>query len=325
MSAVGPILYLSRADVEAVALDMRSVIGLLDDAFREKAAGRTEAPPKPGIHPRTDAFIHAMPAHVPALRAAGLKWVGGFPENVAAGLPYISGLIVLNDDATGLPTCVMDCTWVTGCRTAAASALSARHLAREASAVLGILGCGVQGRTHVAAMATQFPLRRVIAYDHRRENAERFADEVRATHGLDVSVVDAPRAAVAEGDIVVTAGPILKHPSPVIEAGWLRPGAFASALDFDSYWTPAALLELDHLSTDDRAQMDHYRGIGYFQRTPRPHSELGELVAGAVPGRTTDTQRTMAMNLGLAIEDVVVGEEIRRRAEARGIGVRLAR
>ncbi len=322
---MGPILYLSRADVEAVALDMPTVIALLDRAFREKAAGRTEAPPKPGIHPRPDAFIHAMPAHVPALRAAGLKWVSGFPGNVAAGLPYISGVLVLNDDETGLPTCVMDCTWVTGCRTAAASALSARYLARAESAVLGILGCGVQGRTHVEAMAAQFPLRQVVAYDHLRGNADRFAEEIRARYGLAVDVVTTPREAVVECDLVVSAGPILKQPTPTIAAGWLRAGAFASAVDFDSYWMPAALAELDHLSTDDRAQMEHYRGIGYFQRTPRPHSELAELVSGAVRGRTSPAQRTMAMNLGLAIEDVVVGEEVRRRALDRGIGTSLER
>ncbi len=120
-----PLLYLSRADVEAVALDMPAIIGLLETAFREKGAGRVEMPPKPGIHPRPDAFIHAMPAYIPALEAAGIKWVSGFPENVARGLPYISGLIVLNDAETGLPYCVMDCTWITAYRTGAASALSA--------------------------------------------------------------------------------------------------------------------------------------------------------------------------------------------------------
>src|SRR5512143_3484291 len=107
------ILYLSRADVEAVNLSMTTIVGLLEAAFREKGHGRVEMPPKPGIHTRPDAFIHAMPAYIPALKAAGLKWVSGYPANAAHGLPYISGLIVLNDDETGLPYAVMDGTWIT--------------------------------------------------------------------------------------------------------------------------------------------------------------------------------------------------------------------
>ncbi len=126
-------LYLSAADVASVGLDPRTIIGLLESAFREKGHGRVEMPPKPGIHTRPDAFIHAMPAYIPAMRAAGVKWVSGYPENRAAGLPYISGLIVLNDVDTGLPSAVMDCTWITAYRTAAASALSARYLARPES------------------------------------------------------------------------------------------------------------------------------------------------------------------------------------------------
>ena len=81
-------------------------------------------PPKPGVHSRPDAFIHAMPAYIPALRAIGMKWVSGYPENQARGLPYITGLLILNDDETGLPLAVMDCTWITAMRTGAATALA---------------------------------------------------------------------------------------------------------------------------------------------------------------------------------------------------------
>src|SRR3972149_4374187 len=219
-----PILYLSRADVEAVALDMPTIIRLLEEAFREKGAGRVEMPPKPGIHPRPDAFIHAMPAHIPAMRAAGIKWVSGYPENVKRGLPYVSGLVILNDDQTGLPTCVMDCTWITAYRTGAATALSARYLARPDSEVVGILACGVQGRTNLEALAAVFPVRRVHAYDIVPAGRQRYAEEMTAKLGIEVVAVDQPRAAVVESDMVVTSGPILKHPTPTIEAGWLQPG-----------------------------------------------------------------------------------------------------
>ena len=317
------LLYLSRADVEAVALDMPTIIGLLETAFREKGAGRVEMPPKPGIHPGPDAFIHAMPAYIPALHAAGIKWVSGFPENVQRGLPYITGLIVLNDDQTGLPYCVMDCTWITAYRSGAATALSAKYLARPESEVVGVLACGVQGRTNLEAIAAVLPIRRAFAYDIVPEARDRYVSEMAGRLGIEIVPVDDPRSAVVESDVVVTSGPILKQPKPTIEAGWLKPGAFGSAVDFDSYWQPAALSELDHLSTDDHAQFHYYRSVGYFQHTPDPQSDLGEIVAGLKPGRQRPEERTLAMNLGLAIDDMAVAPEIYRRARKRGIGTEL--
>ena len=130
----GDLLYLSRADVEAAGVDMATVIALVEDGFREKAAGRVEMPPKPGIHPG-GRRVHPRDARViPAMRSAGVKWVGGHPANPARGLPYISGLIILNDVDTCLPYAVMDCTWITGYRTGAATAVAAKHLARPESA-----------------------------------------------------------------------------------------------------------------------------------------------------------------------------------------------
>jgi ornithine cyclodeaminase/alanine dehydrogenase len=314
------LLYLSRADVERVALDMAAIIRLLGAAFREKGEGRVEMPPKPGIHPKGDAFIHAMPAYIPGLKSAGLKWVSGFPENAKIGLPYISGLLVLNDVETGLPYAVMDCTWITAYRTGAASALAAKYLARPRSEVLGILACGVQGRTHLAAMAALFPLKRIYAYDILPDAERRYIEEMSAKTGLEIIGVDHPKKAVADSDIVVTSGPILKHPRPTIEKGWLKPGAFGSAVDYDSYWKPEALAEMDKLATDDLPQFRYVRSTGYFQRMPEPYADLGEIVAGKKPGRERDDERTMAMNLGLALDDMAVAPEIYRRAKERGIG-----
>ena len=104
------ILYLSREDVESVGLDMRTIIDLLEQAFKEKGQGKVEMPPKPGIHTMPDAFIHAMPAYIPSMKSAGIKWVSGYPENFKRGLPYISGLLILNDVETGIPYAIMDCT-----------------------------------------------------------------------------------------------------------------------------------------------------------------------------------------------------------------------
>ena len=318
------ILYLSRADVETVNLPMKEIIELLEKAFREKGNGRVEMPPKPGIHTMPDAFIHAMPAYIPAMRSAGIKWVSGYPENFKRGLPYITGLLILNDVETGIPYAVMDCTWITAMRTGAASALSAKYLARPDSGTVGILACGVQGRANLEALTCLFPIKRVFAYDILPDVQEKYIADMTSRFDLEIIGVRDPKQAVIESDLVVTSGPILKHPSPIIEKDWLRPGAYGSAVDFDSYWSGAALAQMDRISTDDHAQFQYYKSVGYFQQTPDPYADLGELVAGLKPGRKDEKERTLAINLGLAMDDMAVAPEIYRRARDKGLGISLS-
>src|SRR6185295_1595562 len=141
--------YLTRADVQAVGLTATEVVEILDAAFRAKREGAVEMPPKIAVHPRGDAFIHAMPAYLESSDAVGIKWVAGYPDNDSLGLPYIHGLFVLTDAGTGRPLAVMDATWITEVRTAAASLLGIRALAERPVETLGILGCGRQGSVHL--------------------------------------------------------------------------------------------------------------------------------------------------------------------------------
>jgi ornithine cyclodeaminase/alanine dehydrogenase len=313
-------LYLSRADVAVAGPDMSEIIAALESMFHEKGEGRVEMPPKIGIHTMPDAFIHAMPAAIPQQNAAGMKWVGGYPDNSKRNLPYITGLLILNDPETGLPIALMDCTWITAQRTGAATAVSARYLARPDSATAGILGCGVQGRSNLEALHAVFRLKRAYAYDTHADRAARYAQEMNAQFGIEVVAVSDPRQAVIHSDIVVTAGPILRQPHATIQAGWLAKGAFASLVDFDSYWHPDALHEVDKFTTDDVPQLHHYRDIGYFQNIPPIHADLGELVTRQKPGRQSADERTIACNLGLALEDVAVAPLIYARAREKGIG-----
>jgi ornithine cyclodeaminase/alanine dehydrogenase len=315
------LLYLSQADVEATGLGMAEIVDALDAAFNQKGQGQVEMPPKPGIHPGGgDNFIHAMPAYIPALDSAGIKWVSGFPENQARGLPYITGLLILNDPETGLPLSVMDCVWITAKRTGAATAVAAKYLARADSKVVGMLGCGVQGRSNVEALNVVLPVERVMAYDVDGEAARRYAEEMESQLDLEVVVADTPREAVTGCDVVVTAGPILREPHATIKAGWLDAGAFASLVDFDSYWHPGAMAEADKFCTDDIAQLRHYQGVGYFQQIPPVYADLGELATGQKPGRESDDERTMTANLGLAMDDMAVAPLIYKRAVEKGIG-----
>ena len=314
------VLYLSRKDVEAINLPMMEIIDALEAMFKEKGNGKVEMPPKPGIHTRPNAFIHAMPAYIPSLESAGMKWVSGYPSNQAKGLPYISGVLILNDPETGIPLAIMDCTWITAKRTGAATALAAKYLARPESASVGIVACGVQGRSNLEALARLFRFEKVKAYDIKPEVASRYADEMRAQLGLDVEAVKELPEAVKGMDIVVTSGPILKNPTPAIPAGWLAEGAFASLVDFDSYWQGPALREMDKIATDDLSQMAYYRHEGYFKETPEPYADLGEIVSGKKSGRIKAGERIAAINLGLALDDMATAIRIYQRALEKGIG-----
>ena len=249
-----------------------------------------------------------------------MKWVSGYPDNQKKGLPYISGLLILNDPGNGIPIAVMDATWITAKRTGAATAVAAKYLARKDSSSVGILACGVQGRSNLEALACLFDIKKVKVFDIAAEVAEKFAREMAELVQAEIEVVQHPKAAVIGMDLVVTSGPILKDPSPVIEAGWMAEGAFASPVDFDSYWKKEALEQADKLATDDIDQMNYYRKSGYFKDTPQAYADLGAIVSGKKPGRVHDGERNICINLGLALEDMATAVLIYKKAVEKGLG-----
>ncbi len=319
-------LCLSRADVESVAPPMSEVVVAVERALLEKGLGRAEMPPKIGIHPRPDSLCHAMPAWLPSFKAAGIKWVSAFPDNARKGLPQVSGLIILNDPDVGLPTCIMDCTWVTAARTGAATAVAARRLARPESKVVAIVACGVQGRSNLEALKTVFPgISLVRAFDADRAAAERYAEEMRRRLGVDVAVAGSAAEAVEGADIAVTSGPIVRGSKWRLGPKCFAEGVFISPVDLDSYLEPEVFRAAGKFYTDDLAQFAAYRKMGFFEGVPEPVGDLGDLLAGRSPGRTDAREMTISANLGLAVEDVAVAAAIyeRARIEGRGTVLRL--
>jgi len=316
------VLYLSIKDVENLGLSMREIIAEVEQVFVEKGKGMVEMPPKPGIHPGEEAFIHAMPAYVPDKKAAGIKWVSGYPDNHKIGLPYIMGLIILNDTETGAPLAIMDAAWVTAMRTAAATAVSAKYMANPSSKVMAILGCGVQGRTNLEALSIVCPdLKTIKVYDIVEEQQEKFLDEMKPKFpDHEILGMPNPYETVKGADIVVSLVPIEKDPTPIIEKDWLKEGCFGGAIALDAGWSAPALESFDRIVTDDIGQFDYFRSVGYFQSTPEVKVELSDLVMGKTVGRESETERTLAINLGLAIEDVVTGMSLYEMAKEKGIG-----
>jgi len=310
-------LYLNRNDIENLNFKMNDIIGFIEKGFIEKGKGNFEMPPKPGIHTKPNSFIHAMPCSIPEYSAAGMKWVSGYPENYKYNLPYITGLLILNCPDTGVPLAVMDCIWITEKRTAAASAVAAKYLAKKNTEILGIIGCGVQGKSNLEAIYTvSNGLKKVKAYDVNEQKLEKYVNEAKRKYeNLDILAVKTPKEAVIDSDIVITSTPILKKPSPIIEKEWFQEGMLGIALDFDSYWKYDSLNLADKYYVDDTDQHNYYKDHeGYFSQTPAIYADLGEIVTKKKQGRTNNNERIIAMNLGLALEDMVTAINIFNKA-----------
>ena len=314
--------YLSRANVEEVNLPMSAIISILEEAFIEKFHGRVEMPPKPGIHTRDNAFIHAMPCWVPKHDAAGIKWVSGYPANTSKGFPYISGLMIMNDPDTGLPTCILDATWVTAMRTGAVTGMCAKYMANPESETLGVFGCGVQGRTNLEALlVTCKNLKRVYAYDHHIENTRKYAAEQSEKYGIECVICKTPKEAAVESDIIVSCGPIKHNSDRVIEAAWIKPGAFLAPVDFDCMFKPRAIEDSAGKSfTDDMGQYTHFRSMGYFPYGPETLPEVCRVSAKELPGRDNKEEIIAAINIGMALDDMPTAAKIVSMAKEKNIG-----
>ena len=301
------LVYLSREEVASLLPEVPEQLELVERTYGALAAGRVELPPKPGIHPREDSFIHAMPAYLADGDIAALKWVAGYPQNKDRGLPYISGLIVVNDADTGMPVAVMDGAEITAARTAAASGVCIRRWAPDGWQEAAILGCGEQGLFHSRLLTALQPDVRIRAYDPHPERIGRLDGSVVATEG--------PADAVAGADVVVTAGPIVEHPDPPISRDWLGDRWLALPIDFDFYFQSDAVAAADLFLVDDVGQFEYYRTLGHFQGWPAPDGTVGEALEG--DGRPP---RVACVNLGIGALDAAFARHVLDAARRAGVG-----
>lgn len=303
-------LYLSQEDILGLGIELGEVIALVEKGLYEHGKGRVENPPKPGIHSRSDSFIHAMPAYFEGLGIGGLKWVSGYPSNRALGLPQILGVMIVNDMETGVPLAVMDCRWITAVRTAAVTAVTAKFCARGDSEVLGVVGCGVQGRMNLLALKEVVPgLSRVKVFDINRAAMDRYRDDLSEKAGVDIEICGSVREVARGSDILLTATQRLEE--PLIQNEWFEPGCLGFGLEASRAWYGDAILGADKFITDSWDQTVYYTKQGAFpDGLPKLHAELGEVVSGSKPGRENSGERILAINIGLALEDVIVANRI---------------
>jgi ornithine cyclodeaminase/alanine dehydrogenase-like protein (mu-crystallin family) len=322
--------YLSGDDVaaamppldERLRLAERTMVALVSDA---------ELPPKIAIHPRpAGSFGHAMPAVLrgPNPNGAddlvGMKWIAGFPGNRALGLPALHGLVLIIDPRTGEPAAILDAGPITAERTAAISGVAISRFAPPVAGRApraGLIGAGVQGRSHVPVLGRVLPRVDLLVFDRHPDRAEALADLATATDGIGgAQTAASAEAAVRNADVVVTAasfGPVRQ----VMTSEWLSPDALVVPVDYATYCAADVAAGAALFLVDQREQFFANRDAGNFDGYPDPTATIGEaIVAGT---ERPASGRVVVTHLGVGLADLVFGAAILERAAERGLGTLL--
>ena len=321
-------LLLSRRDVSDL-LPIEACIEAVEGALRLHGEGRAEPPGILGMRAREGSF------HVKAgfldlgRRYFAAKTNANFPGNPARfGRPTIQGVVLLADADQGTPLALMDSGEITSLRTGAATAVAARHLSLVEAKVATVCGCGLQARAQLRALAAVRPLVRAYAVDKDHARAVTFAREMSSALGFEVSAITHLDAAARASDICVTCTPSRE---PILGAGAVRPGAFVAAVGADSELKQEihpALMASSAIIVDMLEQaatigdLHHALAAGAVT-TADVRAELGQVVAGARPGRRSNDEIVIFDSTGMALEDVAAAAAVYERAVQAGRGVRV--
>jgi alanine dehydrogenase len=319
-------LILKGSEVASL-LNLDECIGAVEQAFRLNNEGQSLPPGVLETLTETGGF------HI---KAAGLKLASrtyyaakvnaNFPQNMSKwGLPTIQGVIALFDGESGYPLALLDSIEITGLRTGAATAVAAKYLARPDSTVATICGCGVQGRVQLKSLARVLRLEKVYAYDQVEAFSTKFADEMTAELKLDViPVMDLPRA-LGESDVCVTC---TSSRRPFVMREHVRTGTFVAAVGADNplkQELDAKLLASNKLVVDVLDQcatigeLHHAIAAGVMGKS-EVYAELGAIVAGRTPGRTSTEEIVIFDSTGTALQDVAAASIVYERALGSGKG-----
>ncbi len=326
-------LLLSRHEVEEL-LDVDALIDALAEAMVDLSAGRASVPNRVAARvDERDGFLAAMPGYTPSAHALAGKLVTLFPHNAASGLPSHQAVIVVFDPADGRPAALLDGTAITAIRTGAGSALATRLLARENAATLAILGTGVQARSHAHAVTRVRPFRELRVAGRDRAKAEALARELAAELDLPVRAAASWREASDGADVICATTSAIE---PVVRREWLAPGAHVTSVgghprgrEVDDATVADSVVVVESRAatltpvppgSNDPRSNDLAQPIGRGLIAADDVAEIGELVAGSRPGRTSPEQITLYKSVGVAAQDGVAAALVLRTARERGVG-----
>ncbi|HEX3551681.1 MAG TPA: ornithine cyclodeaminase family protein [Thermoanaerobaculia bacterium] len=324
-------LFLNREDVESL-LPMADCIEVVAEALRVLARGDAVQPLRSALWmPDRHGLLVVMPGMLGRAEdgVAGAKVLTVVPDNFTRGEDSHQGLVLLFDQKGGRPLALLDAGAVTAIRTAAASAVATRALAREDAGDLAILGTGVQARSHLEAMRAVRTLRRVRVWSRNFENARRLAAEEGARLGFAVEPVSTAREAVAGADLICT---VTAATAPVLLGEWISPGAHVNAVGActpNARELDAAAVARARLFTDRKESLFAEAGDFLLARAEGAvddshcQGELGDVLEAKVPGRRSEDEVILFKSLGIAVEDLAAGRFIYAKALGVGKGTKL--
>ncbi len=321
-------VVVSAREVEEL-LPMDECIELMAGALETLGRGDGINPLRTGMRlPESVGILGLMPSYLADPAAVGIKVVTVFPGNHGTDFDSHQGAVLLFEMEHGSLLAVIDASSITAIRTAAASGLATRLLAREDAGDLALLGTGVQGRTHLEAMLAVRPLRRVRAWSPTAERLARFADEQSAKHGVEVEAAESAEDAVRGADIICT---VSSAKEPILSGEWLAEGAHinaaGSSVKFTRELDTAAVVK-SRLFVDRRESTLNEAGDFLFPKEEGAIDddhivgEIGEILLGDCAGRETVEEITLFKSLGLGVEDLASAHHIYKKAVEQGVGVR---
>jgi alanine dehydrogenase len=318
-------LLLSRSEI-ADLLSIEEYIAAVERVFRLYGEGKTQPPGILGVHAHDGGF-HIKAGIMELDRSFfAAKINANFPQNAKRfGLPLIQGMIFLADGQNGYPLAMMDSMEITIQRTGAATAVAAKYLARPDSKSMLICGCGNQGRVSIQALSKIFSLEHVFAYDIDGDQARRFANESSAELNIAVETTSDLEEAVKRSDICVTCTPSTRF---FLKQDYVQPGTFVAAIGADSETKQElepALLAQNKTVVDIVEQCAsigelHHAIASDLMTKQHVHAELGEVVAGIKPGRTSSDEIIIFDSTGMALQDVIAAATVYKKAVAKGAG-----
>jgi alanine dehydrogenase len=313
------VLVIGRGEVEEL-LDVDELIEALAGAMADLSSGRATAPNRIGVFVQEhDAVLAAMPARLPSAGALATKLVTVFPRNAGTGTSTHQAVIVVFDQQDGRPVALLDGTAITSMRTAAGSALATRLLARDDATTLAVLGTGEQARSHVQAVTRVRPFAEVRIAGRDPEKARRLAEE------LGVVAAASFAEACAGADVVCAT---THATDPVVRRELLDPGTHVTSVGYnvhgrevDEATVADALVAVESRATALAAPP---AGATEITDERQIHAEIGELVTGAVPGRTSPDGITLYKSVGVAVQDAAAAALVLAAARERGAGTEIS-
>jgi ornithine cyclodeaminase len=324
--------YLNRADVEALALTEDEILAAVENALRAQGSGETVIEPRVHLVPESSdkGHFNILRGYVKPLGVAGVKVVGDFVDNYKRDLPSEMAILNLFDPETGMPRALVDATAITDMRTGAMTAIGAKHLARRGGKVLGHIGARGTAYWNVRLLDHLFDFDEIRVHSRRAESRTAFGERLARDLGKPVRVVDDWQTCLEGADIMVEASR-LPAPEPMFKTEWIKKGAFVvpygtmSAVEF-------SLTDImDKIVVDDWGQCRPGMPFGSLRRhvdegkltEKNLHAEMGEIVAGAKPGRERDDETILFWHRGLSLSDIALGAAMLTKAAKLGIGQKL--